>query len=399
MTSQDYRKLSVLLTQIKGGARNAFSSVYKMYEKKVYFLFCKLLGNKAEAADMTAELFAHIYLQIANFPDVMEFEKWLYTTLFARARRHNLEKNPELLGEYTDTDSPDGDEVDELLSQDSDEMMSYPEGIDISVDMMKTVDTVLTDLPVKLRTAVLGYYLCGFDMTELAAIEQISVAAVKNRLLKARINMKTQEHKYTELGYDCAGLVVFLPDILATMSQTIVIPSGIATAVSSRTGINCESSGKETVTSVSTASPVKSSNYAPTEYAVQPQPKKIPGEDISPAVRVLMAIVALLIIIGATVAVVLAVQNSKKPQEEGTVGHMENEAVQTTIEFTLKETTTVPETTTEEITTQEETTTQEFTTAEETTTATEEATTEETTTVAENEPAGGEEPEDNYAVG
>ncbi len=399
MTSQDYRKLSVLLTQIKGGARNAFSSVYKMYEKKAYFLFCKILGNKAEAAEMTAELFARIYLQIANFPDAMEFEKWLYTTLFAGARRSLLEKHPEAFGDYADTDSSEGDEVDELLSQDADEMMSYPEGIDIFVDMMKTADTVLTELPLKLRTAVLGYYLCGFDMTELAAIEQISVPAVKNRLLKARIKMKTQEHKFTELGYDCAGLVVFLPDILATMSQTIVISSDIASAVTSRTGINCEASNNNAFTPVNTAPQPKSPNYAPTEYAVAPAPKKRLGDDVSPTVKVLTAIVALLIIIGATVAVVLAVQNSRKPQEEGTVGNIENEVVQTTIEITLKETTTVPETTTEEVTTVQETTTEEITTAEETTTEAEETTTEENTTVTGNEPAGGKEPDNDYAVG
>ena len=39
MTSSDYRKLSALLAEIKGGTRNSFASVFKMYEKKVYFLF------------------------------------------------------------------------------------------------------------------------------------------------------------------------------------------------------------------------------------------------------------------------------------------------------------------------------------------------------------------------
>ena len=43
MTSSDYRKLSALLSAMKDGAREAFAEVYSMYEKKVYFLCCKIL--------------------------------------------------------------------------------------------------------------------------------------------------------------------------------------------------------------------------------------------------------------------------------------------------------------------------------------------------------------------
>lgn len=415
MTSSDYRKLSVLLSNMKNGSRDAFASIYKMYEKKVYFLFCKIVGSKTTASDMTIDLFDHVYLHLSGLNDPMDFEKWLYTLIFSRARRYLLNNRPEDFGDYFDTDSPAGEEADILLAQDADEMMSYPEGVEVSVDMMKTVDAVLSDMPLKLRVAVLQYYACGFDMTEIAAAEQISVMAVKNRLLKARIRMKTEEHKYTELGYDCVGLVVFLPDILSVMSESIVVAANVASGVTSRTGIRCiannipQPAQQQNAVPQITNQPVKSNNFAPTSYAVPAEPKKRFGEDMSPSVKVIMAIVAILIIIGGTVAVVLAVQNRNEAKETGSIANVENTTQPTTMfEITTNPIkTTKPETTTEETTTATTTETTTETTTSATTQTTTETTTAETTTaetttadVQQPEPDGGNLPEENEgAVG
>ena len=120
MTSSDYRKLSVLLANMKNGSRESFASVYAMYEKKVYFLFCKLLGSKALASDMTVELFDYVYLKFSSIDDPIDFEKWLYSVVFSRARQYLLTKRPEEFGDYFDTDSPAGENVDILLVQDAD---------------------------------------------------------------------------------------------------------------------------------------------------------------------------------------------------------------------------------------------------------------------------------------
>ena len=57
MTSSDYRKLSALLSAMKDGAREAFADVYAMYEKKVYFLCCKILKSKGDAKKLTIDIF------------------------------------------------------------------------------------------------------------------------------------------------------------------------------------------------------------------------------------------------------------------------------------------------------------------------------------------------------
>ena len=369
MTSQDFRKLSVLLESIGNGSRDSFAQIYRMYEKKAYFLFCKLVGNKAEASKLTIDLFDCIYLQISNFSDPTEFEKWLYITLFSKAKKSAAVFGNENDEEFIDAETEEALEIDELLIQDSEEMLSYPDGINISVDMMKTTDRVISQLPFKLRIAVLGYYFCGFDAGDISAIEQITEKEVKNRLFKARLRMKTEEHKFTELGYDCAGLVVFLPDVLSIMAQNIVMAANIASGVTGRTGIPCTEGNRRVSTAVSRqTAQIPGKNSRPTAYAVAEPSKQKPLENLSPAIKVMMGIVATLIIVGATVAVVFAVQGAKK-NTEGSVGDLPDTEVQTTMEFTWKEATTQQETTTvPETTTEQETTTEEVTTVPENTT-------------------------------
>ena len=398
MTSQDFRKLSALLENIKAGDRDAFSSVYKMYEKKAYFLFCKLVNSKSEAAKLTIELFDYVYLQISNFPDPIDFEKWLYITLFSRAKRHMAQNSPDKAADFADAESPEAEGIEALLAQDSEEMLSYPEGINISVDMMKTADSVLSELPFRLRFAVLGYYFCGFEVADISALEQISVSAVRYRLHKARIRMKTEEHKFTELGYDCVGLVVFLPDIFSSMAQNIVMAADVAAGVTERTGIVCTSAdpfaSKNRNVGIKPVTNVVTTVSKPSKYAVAPPPVIKKEESMSPAVRIVMAVVAILVIIAATVAVVLIVQGSKDAAPQGSVDNAPDTEQHIAIEITTKETTTAsttaPETTTAETTT-EETTTDESTTAETTTdeTTTQEPTGETTTTsdvIEEDEP-------------
>lgn len=405
MTSSEFRKLSMLLSNIKNGSRQSFGEIYAMYEKKVYFLCCKILKSKSEAKNMTVEIFDHTYLQLANFNNAANFEKWLYNTLFGKCRRYLIDNRPEVFGDYIDSDSPDGEQVDILLAQDADEMMNYPDGIDISVDMMQTVDSILSELPHKMRNVVLLHYFCGFDGDEIAAIEQISFPAFKNRLYKARIRLATEEHKYTEIGYDVKGIVTFLPDVLTTMADSIVIPTDIASAVTSRTGVNCLAVNKNTDNENTVVSDTqqtayinlpqtqKSSNYHTTNYATAVQPKKSVGQDISPAVKVIMAIVAILIIIGGTVAVVLGVQqHNKVKSEQGSVISNDNTLPNTTIEITTKPHTTEQATeTTTEITTETttETTTQETTAETTTQETTQPVTTEPETTTVSPEPNGG----------
>lgn len=403
MTSDEYRKLSILLSGIKNGARDAFADIFEMYENKVYFLCCKLLKSKSEAKKMTIEIFDLAYIQLPNIPNAATFEKWLYKTVFSQCRHFLIDNCPEVFDDYTDSDSSEGEKADILLAQDYDDMLNYPDGIDISVDMMQTADSILSEMPQKLRNTAILHYFCGFEEQEIAQTEQISLSAYKNRLYKARIRLKTEEHKYCGMDYDVEGMVTFFADVLSTMSDSIVIPPDIASGVTARTGVNCikninnsnDISNQDTAPLPRTVETKRNNNYKPSQYATMSPPVPQQKQGMSPAVKVLMAIVAILFIIGGTVAAVLAIQRHTAKNDTETTTDSVSTTVETTEEITTQEITTEEitteeETTTEESTTEAETTTEEattVTTTEATTASATETTTEETTAT---EPDGGE---------
>ncbi len=418
MTSSEYRKLSVLLSNIQNGARESFADIYFMYSKKVYFLFCKLLKNKGIAMHMTIEFFDYVYLRSTTFNNAAVFEKWLYNSLFSRCRRYIIDNTPEIFSDYTDTDSTDGDAIDELFDDLANEITAYQNGIDITVDMMKTVDLILSEMPLKLRSAILMYYFCGFEMPEIASAEQIELLPAKNRLLKAIIRLKTEEHKYSQMGYDCKDVVIFIADVFSAMAENIVVPPEIPSGLTSRIGISCIAtdsltavlnlntpyinSQQEDTSYINTSETNRQSGYVAEQYGTS-APKKVTVDDtLTPAIKILAAVIALLVIVAGTLAVILAINNknsknddspdetSTKP-ERTTISEISEKETTTKHENVTKEETTTEEesrvaeeTTTEAETATEETTSDE-TTAEETTTI-EETTTEEETTTMESEP-------------
>lgn len=393
MTGAQYRKISLVLTHIKNGNREAFTEIYEEYEKKIYFLCSKLLNNGTDAKKMTIDLLDFIYLNCSGFTKADIFEKWLYNNLFTKCRRFIIDNSPERFGDYIDTNAPEGEQIDILMAEDADAMMANENGIDISVDMMQTVDSIISDMPLKQCTAMFMYYFCGFDIEESASLLQISRPAVKNRLYKAHIALETAEHKYAEMGYDVNGIVVFLPEVLSVMADSIVVPEDIAAGVTASTGVNCmkiqTTAASKSVKNnngidpyatmvIQTPSNKKGRNYTTANYATPVTAKKSAGQEISPAVKIIMAVVAILIIIGGTVAVVLAVQSHKNAdRDKGSVAGIESTEVPKTIVVSTTENTTRHETTTE-ITTE---TTTEITT-ETTTETTTHATTEAPTTAA-----------------
>ena len=287
----------------------------------------------------------------------MSLEKQLFSHTLNKCKKHILENSPEAFGSYVDTTSEEGMIIFDKLADDADMVLEYPDGIEIPYEMMKIVDKILSDMPLKLRCAILEYYFCGFETEECTTIEQITVNAFANRLYKAHIRLKTEEHKYTQLDEPVENMVIFMADVLSEMALNIIVPSQVASNVTSATGINCISQkfDDNSPTSIISTPAPRSANFVTTKYAPKPAPVQPSDGNQSTSLKVIMAIVAILIIIGATVVVVLAIQGrfSKDNEETTTIA-------ETTIDETTQETTT-EETTTEETTT-EETTTEETTT-------------------------------------
>ena len=60
------------------GEEQAFDHIVRRWEKKVYNLAWRMLGNREDAQDVVQETFLSVFKSIGNLRDPRSFSTWLY---------------------------------------------------------------------------------------------------------------------------------------------------------------------------------------------------------------------------------------------------------------------------------------------------------------------------------
>src|ERR1035438_4363206 len=67
-----------LLAQAQAGDHRAFAQLYSLHKKRIYSLCMRMVGNTAEAEDMTQETFLQLHRKIDTFRGDSAFSTWLH---------------------------------------------------------------------------------------------------------------------------------------------------------------------------------------------------------------------------------------------------------------------------------------------------------------------------------
>ena len=84
-----------IIAQVCAGDTNAFEALVVAYQKQVYNLALRTVGNEEDAADMTHEVFLRAYRALGTFRGESKFSVWLYRLTtnvcidFLRSRRRH----------------------------------------------------------------------------------------------------------------------------------------------------------------------------------------------------------------------------------------------------------------------------------------------------------------------
>ena len=163
------------------GDINAYEHLVKEYEKNVYNLALRMVGNSEDAADMSQEAFIKAYNSLTSFRGDSKFSVWLYRIvsnvcldyLRSRGRRQTVSLSAE---------NDDGEDVEIDIA---DETQS-PERL---LDKRLTRDAVrrgLAALPPEHRQILLLREIQGLSYDEIADALGIEAGTVKSRIFRAR---------------------------------------------------------------------------------------------------------------------------------------------------------------------------------------------------------------------
>lgn len=174
------RELAVI-QKVKKGDVNAFEELVAAYEKNVYNLALRMVGNPEDAADMSQEAFIKAYNSLDNFRGDSKFSVWLYRIvsnvcldfLRRRSRRSTVSLSLE---------DDDGEDVQLDIADES----QSPEKL---LERRLTRDAVrrgLEAIPPDSRQILLLREIQGLSYDEISEALGIEVGTVKSRIFRAR---------------------------------------------------------------------------------------------------------------------------------------------------------------------------------------------------------------------
>jgi RNA polymerase sigma-70 factor (ECF subfamily) len=173
-----------LVEDFVNGNPSAFGELVKRYQRNIYFLAYRLLGNHLDADEVVQETFVRIYKRKEEIANVGNFTSFLtrvatnYAIDLLRKRRGH--------GGVTDDPSSLPGEIQIELSK----KVRTPEDLFRNKVLLTEISASLQKLPTRQRITVILHDVEGYTKSEVAAIMECPEATVRSNLHIARIKLR-----------------------------------------------------------------------------------------------------------------------------------------------------------------------------------------------------------------
>jgi RNA polymerase sigma-70 factor (ECF subfamily) len=165
------------------GDAEAFERIYRLHNRRVYALCLRMVGNTAEAEDLTQDAFMQLFRKIGTFRGESAFSTWLHrlavNVVLMRLRKKTLAETS--LDEVTDPDEDVGGPRKDIGGPDL--------RLSGSVDRVN-LERAVGQLPPGYRSVFVLHDVQGYEHNEIAAIMNCSIGNSKSQLHKARMRLR-----------------------------------------------------------------------------------------------------------------------------------------------------------------------------------------------------------------
>lgn len=155
----------------------AFTNIVETYQRPVYNLCYRMLGDAVEAEDAAQETFWRAYQNLKRYDPQRSFPTWLLSIAAHYCIDQQRKRRIPLLS------------MDLLPEEDAPDPAPNPERVVGELEETSQIRRLLTSLGPQDRAAVIMRYWYEFSEDEIARALSLSVSAVKSRLHRARKEM------------------------------------------------------------------------------------------------------------------------------------------------------------------------------------------------------------------
>jgi len=180
-----------LVSAAKAGGVAAFEELVNRYERKIFRLGMNITQNREDAEDVMQDAFLKSFQNLDQFQGNSRFYTWLVRIAVNEALMKLRKRRPNQVS----LDEPlTGD--DDSFFREIEDWGPSPEQRFAQTELNEILTQVIGELDPIFRVVFLLRDVEGISTEETAQILGISVAAVKSRLLRARLKLRQYLNKY-----------------------------------------------------------------------------------------------------------------------------------------------------------------------------------------------------------
>jgi RNA polymerase sigma-70 factor (ECF subfamily) len=165
--------------QITGSDRSQpFEEIFQLHHRRVYSLCLRMIGNSAEAEDLTQDVFVQVFRKLGSFRGESAFTTWLHRLTVNQVLMHFRKKHVR----------------NEQLTEDGEmpvEIMIDRNRLNRSPVLDRVaLDEAIVRLPRGYRIVFVLHDVEGLDHNEIASLLGCSIGTSKSQLYRARMRMR-----------------------------------------------------------------------------------------------------------------------------------------------------------------------------------------------------------------
>jgi len=197
---------AAIVSELKAGSEQAYAWLIGEFQRPVYGLVYRMIGDSADAADTTQDVFLKVFRGMKHFHGSSSLKTWIYRIAIHEAANRKRwwfrHKSRE-----TAIDGPDEADAGCGVGHSLVDHRDSPFDCAAHREVQLRVDEELHKLPEPYRTTVILRDLEEMSYEEIAEVLEISLGTVKSRLTRGRDMLKVRLTSYVQSAGEEMGLL------------------------------------------------------------------------------------------------------------------------------------------------------------------------------------------------
>src|SRR6201997_3942613 len=181
-----------LVQAAKGGDVGAFEELVKKYDRNVFRIAQHITQNREDAEDVVQDAFLKAFQNLGQFQGQSKFYTWLVRIAVNEALMRLRRRRPERMVSLDEEVKTEDDSVPREVA----DWSPNPEQQYTQAELRELLDKTIHGLPASFRTVFVLRDVEGLSTEETAEALDLSIPAVKSRLLRASLQLRERLSRF-----------------------------------------------------------------------------------------------------------------------------------------------------------------------------------------------------------